>query len=89
MNRYRSVEPAPGPTLRCYPREDRQFLADAQKAVADSRELASRSHQLLDEVRRKLKERYPAVRVEPRNRLANGDGLDDVWYCYRDGTLVA
>jgi hypothetical protein len=55
----------------------------------ESRELAAHSRRLLDEVRRKLKERYPAVRVEPRNRLANGDGLEELWYCYRDGTLVA
>jgi hypothetical protein len=89
MHRDREAGAVANPTLRCYPRDDPQFLADAQEALTESRWLASRSQQMLEEVRRKLKERYPAVRVEPRNRLASGDGLDDVWYCYRDGTLVA
>ena len=88
MANSRDLEPAPTPTLRCYPREDEQFVADVRKALAENRDLVSRPQHLLEEVRHRLKERYPAVRVEPRNRLASGDGLGEVWYCYRDGTLV-
>jgi hypothetical protein len=78
-----------GPILRCYPREDTQFSTDAQRALAEASGRGAGLKQMLDDVRRRLKESYPAVRVEPRNRLANGDGVDDLWYCYRDGTLVA
>jgi hypothetical protein len=76
------------PVLHCYPREDRQFLADAQRAVRESRVLVARPQQLLEDVRRRLKAVYPAARIERRHRLAAGDDPNEVWYCYRDGTLV-
>ncbi len=76
--------------LRCYPREDREFLADAQRAVAECRETVRRAEQLLGAVEKKLRERYPHAHVQPRETIAAPtDSEPGLWYVYRDGGWAA
>jgi len=66
---------------RCYPKADREFEADVVAAIysldCDP-----------DAVLLNLRAKYPQVRIAVRDALA-GFEPDDVWYCYRDGKVVA
>ncbi len=76
--------------LRCYPREDREFLAEAQRAVTESRETIREARLLLAAVETKLRSRYPRVRIQARDRIADRSAHDpEIWYCYRDGGFAA
>jgi hypothetical protein len=71
--------------VRAYPHDDAIFLADAQAAVAASWETVHRGRRLLDEVRSKLRARYPDCDVRLQDDLARF-GLDaTVIYAFRDG----
>lgn len=72
------------------PHDDRAFLADAQRAVAEGRETIGHAERLLAHVQTRLRERYPRVRIQPREDLASvNHESPQVWYCYRDGGYAA
>lgn len=84
QERDRSVE------LRCYPRGDREFLNDAQRAVAECRSTARQAEALVAEVQEKLRRLYPRARVQRREPIAElMTDSTEIWYCYRDGGWAA
>jgi PAS domain-containing protein len=85
------VSARPQPRLQAFPPEDlafRRVVADAfATLVAD---VEARPAALLEpeELQVRLRERYPAAVVRPRDTLADpGDGGEAVWYVYRFGSI--
>ena len=80
----------PTPRLQAFPAEDlafRRFVADAFATLFA--EVEPRPDALLEpeELQVRLRARYPAAVVRPRDRLADpGDG-DLLWYVYRFGSI--
>ena len=80
----------PTPRLQAFPAEDlafRRFVADAFSTLLA--EVEPRPDALLEpeELQVRLRARYPAAVVRPRDRLADpGDG-DLLWYVYRFGSI--
>ena len=80
----------PIPRLQAFPAEDlafRRFVADAFSTLLA--EVEPRPDALLEpeELQVRLRARYPAAVVRPRDHLADpGDG-DLVWYVYRFGSI--
>ena len=78
------------PRLQAFPAEDlafRRFVADAFATLLA--EVEPRPDALLEpeELQVRLRARYPAAVVRPRDRLADpGDG-DLLWYVYRFGSI--
>jgi len=78
------------PRLQAFPAEDvafRRFVADAFATLLA--EVDARPETLLEpeELQLRLRARYPAAVVRPRDRLADpGDG-DVLWYVYRFGSV--
>jgi hypothetical protein len=62
-------------TLILNPRTDEEFVAFAERTLAEGVSSA-------EEFERVLRTRFPQAVVRPRG-LANE--LQEVWYCYRDG----
>lgn len=77
------------PALHCYPRDDSVFAAECDRVLAEGRALRLASEALLEHFKRGLKRAYPAANVHARDPLASDDDPTEVWYVYRDGTLVA
>ncbi len=71
--------------VRAYPRDDVDFEANVQSAVASSWETIKSAERLLAEVRAKLRSQYPAVRLRTQAELASEPGRPKVIYAYRDG----
>jgi PAS domain-containing protein len=86
----RFVPARPTPRLQAFPAEDlafRRFVAEAHAGLLA--EVDARPEMLLEpeELQVRLRARYPAAVVRPRDRLADpGDG-DVVWYVYRFGSV--
>jgi PAS domain-containing protein len=84
------VRARPTPRLQAFPAEDlafRRFVADAFSTLLA--EVEPRPDALLEpeELQVRLRARYPAAVVRPRDRLADpGDG-DLLWYVYRFGSI--
>jgi PAS domain-containing protein len=84
------VPARPTPRLQAFPAEDlafRRFVADAFATLLA--EVEPRPDALLEpeELQLRLRARYPAAVVRPRDRLADpGDG-DLLWYVYRFGSI--
>ena len=80
----------PIPRLQAFPAEDlafRRYVADAYATLLA--EVEPRPDALLEpeELQVRLRARYPAAVVRPRDRLADpGDG-DLLWYVYRFGSI--
>ena len=80
----------PTPRLQAFPAEDlafRRYVADAFATLLA--EIEPRPDALLEpeELQVRLRARYPAAVVRPRDRLADpGDG-DLLWYVYRFGSI--
>jgi PAS domain-containing protein len=80
----------PTPRLQAFPAEDlafRRFVAEAYALLLG--EIEARPDTLLEpeELQLRLRSRYPAAVVRPRDRLADpGDG-DVLWYVYRFGSI--
>ncbi|HEU0243279.1 MAG TPA: PAS domain-containing protein [Candidatus Limnocylindrales bacterium] len=80
----------PRPRLQAFPTEDlafRRYVAEAFAAVVA--DVESRTDAILEpeELQVRLRERYPAAVVRPRETLADpGDG-DELWYVYRFGSI--
>lgn len=80
----------PHPRLQVFPAEDaafRRFVVDAFAVlVADA---GSRTEILVepDELQVRLRERYPAAVVRPRDSLADPGEGDVLWYVYRFGSV--
>ena len=80
----------PTPRLQAFPAEDlafRRYVADAFSTLLA--EVEPRPDALLEpeELQVRLRARYPAAVVRPRDRLADpGDG-DLLWYVYRFGSI--
>ena len=81
----------PTPRLQAFPAEDlafRRFVADAFSTLRA--EVDPRPEAMLEpeELQVRLRARYPAAVVRPRDRLADpGDGDDLLWYVYRFGSI--
>jgi len=84
------VPARPTPRLQAFPAEDlafRRYVADAFATLLA--EVEPRPDALLEpeELQVRLRARYPAAVVRPRDRLADpGDG-DLLWYVYRFGSI--
>jgi PAS domain-containing protein len=84
------VPARPTPRLQAFPAEDlafRRYVADAYSTLLA--EVEPRPDALLEpeELQVRLRGRYPAAVVRPRDRLADpGDG-DQLWYVYRFGSI--
>jgi len=84
------VPARPTPRLQAFPAEDlafRRYVADAFATLLA--EIEPRPDALLEpeELQVRLRARYPAAVVRPRDRLADpGDG-DLLWYVYRFGSI--
>jgi hypothetical protein len=76
------------PSVMCFPNHDDAFRADVQASIARSRSTLSSGHELLDAVRRDLRERYPQVVVRQQDELASLDPGEERWYAYRDGRIA-
>jgi hypothetical protein len=85
--RLRLVGPDRKCVLRCYPHDDPEFEADAQRAVGDCQKPNQTWEQLLEDVRSRMRLAYPAVTIRPRDPIAAGDDPDELWYCFRDGGI--
>lgn len=73
------------PQVHCFPSADVEF-ARATRARLNEAALTAPRHELRAIVERKLRESYPEARVRPRDPVATiSDGLDDLWYAFRDG----
>jgi hypothetical protein len=75
--------------LRCYPRDDRAFEADARRVMMECRALTLGWDDFLAQFRCGIARLYPNAHIQPRNRLAARNNDDRLLYCYRDGRLVA
>ncbi len=76
-------------TLRCFPSDDAQFRADAQRILAASIEGKARTWgDVLGQARDRITELYPGASIHPRNLLAANGDPNEYWYCYRDGGLT-
>jgi hypothetical protein len=80
---------SPDPELRCYPADDLEFLSCVRAALAGGVNAELTSRRRAELVRAELAVRYPLVRIVPRHPLAGlGSESGDLWYCYRDGSLI-
>jgi CheY-like chemotaxis protein len=75
-----------GCTLRCFPRDDPQFEADANSILLECTRIPTWAG-VLEHVRRRLVQLYPGAVVYPRDPLAANGDPNEYWYCYRDGGL--
>jgi hypothetical protein len=66
------------PVLILNPRNDVEFVALSERLVADGASAAS-------ELQARLRERYPAAAVRPRELSSEQTA---VWYVYRDGHWI-
>jgi PAS domain-containing protein len=86
----RSVPARPTPRLQAFPAEDiafRRYVADAFATLLADVDARPDLPLEPDELQFRLRERYPASVVRPRDRLADpGDG-DVLWYVYRFGSV--
>ena len=83
--------PAPArPRLQAFPAEDlgfRRFVADAYASVVADVEARPDSVLEPEELQLRLRERYPAAVVRPRETLADPVDGDELWYVYRFGSI--
>lgn len=80
----------PRPRLQAFPTEDlafRRYVAEAFAAVVA--DVESRTDAILEpeELQVRLRERYPAAVVRPRETLADPGEGDELWYVYRFGSI--
>jgi hypothetical protein len=73
--------------VHLYPENDRDFAHAVEEVITDSYRHPVRRETLLDQVRRRLAERYPAASIHPRDPLAANGESSELWYCYRDGRM--
>jgi hypothetical protein len=75
--------------IRSFPRDDDQFRADVEAAIAAGRGQLGRVMLLVDEVQASLRARYPFVALRAQSPLAVIPGQRPAIYAYRDGRVVA
>lgn len=85
---FRQINPDRQIVLHCYPKDDPRFEVDAQAILEAGQKLALGWEKLLGQVRNRLGQLYPDVAIQPRNRLAADGDPNELWYCYRDGSLI-
>lgn len=86
------VPARPQPRLQAFPAEDvafRRYIADAFAALLA--DIDARPDGLLEpeDLQLRLRERYPAAVVRPRESLADPGEGELVWYVYRFGSVSA
>jgi PAS domain-containing protein len=79
------------PRLQAFPNQDvafRRFVADAFAALLA--DVESRPEAILEpeELQVRLRDRYPAAVVRPRETLADPVAGDELWYVYRFGSIA-
>jgi PAS domain-containing protein len=86
----RFVPARPTPRLQAFPAEDlafRRFVAEAFAGLLAEVDARADMPLEAEELQVRLRARYPAAVVRPRDRLADpGDG-DVLWYVYRFGSV--
>jgi PAS domain-containing protein len=84
--------PAPSlPRLQAFPTEDlafRRYVAEAFAAVVADVEARPDAILEPEELQLRLRERYPAAVVRPRETLAEPVDGDELWYVYRFGSIA-
>jgi hypothetical protein len=75
--------------VRSFPRDDEEFRADVEAAIAVGRGQLDRVVLLVDEVQTTLRARYPLVALRPQSALALLPGQHPAIYAYRDGRVMA
>ena len=76
----------PAPLANCFPSDDVEFVAAVDQELSRAGDLPLTGDELVERLEDALRARYPMVRVQPRNALA--DLGQTVWYIYRDGRAV-
>jgi hypothetical protein len=86
-----TVTPSTDPVVnvRSFPRDDEEFRADVEAAIAVGRGQLDRIMLLVDEVQATLRARYPLVALRPQSALALLPGQHPAIYAYRDGRVIA
>jgi len=74
------------PLANCFPSDDVEFTAAVDDVLAREADQAMSREELVERLEDALRGRWPQVRVQPRNALA--DLGQTVWYVYRDGRAV-
>jgi hypothetical protein len=78
----------PDVVIRSFPRDDEEFRADVEAAIAAGRGLG-RVMLLVDEVQAMLRAHYPLVALHAQSPLAVLPGEHPAIYAYRDGRVIA
>lgn len=84
-HRLAPMKPVSGVDVRSFPRDDDEFRADVDVAIAAAR---GPVRALVDGVQAELRERYPHVALHAQNALAMVPGQPPAIYAYRDGGIV-
>jgi hypothetical protein len=74
------------PQINCFPSDDDAFVDVVRDALAHESLQAKTLDELRERVEMRIRQRFPQVRVRPRNHLA--DLGETAWYVYRDGQPV-
>jgi hypothetical protein len=75
--------------VRSFPRDDDEFRADVEAAIAAGRGQLGRVVLVVDEVQAKLRVQYPLVALYAQSALAVLPGEHPAIYAYRDGRVIA
>jgi hypothetical protein len=75
------------PLTNCFPSDDVEFTTAVDETLSLEADRATSPEELVERLEDALRVRWPDVRVQPRNALA--DLGQTVWYIYRDGRAVS
>jgi len=84
------VSARPHPRLQAFPAEDlafRRWVVDAWATLVAEAETRADDLVEPEDLQLRLRERYPAAVVRPRDALADPGSGDVVWYVYRFGSV--
>ena len=82
----RRVSVLAAPQINCFPSDDDEFVEVVRDALVRESVRAETLDELRGRVEMSIRQRFPRVRVRPRNHLA--DLGETAWYVYRDGQPV-
>ena len=74
------------PQINCFPSDDDAFVDVVRDALVRESLQAKTLDELRGRVEMRIRQRFPRVRVRPRNHLA--DLGETAWYVYRDGQPI-
>ncbi len=77
------MDETPFKLLKLFPAADEEFVAFAEGALTGLGEAAGP-----EALQDRLRERYPAVRVQVQEPLGMNGAIRPHWYVFRDGRLI-